>query len=188
MQSQSQEVLFEADDDPALDAVDPADCLARNIKIPATCGLKLYSSYAKTSSFSLAIALQTAAATLSSAMTTKYSELSPNSAHDMASIASIYRRYHSAKPCNVLSCCQDSLNSLVLWRILDAFRPFRPSFGFFGFFGSRTWRQVSFGLLAHHMPAQQLRLTELNSFLDNLCATDVRPCATDFAGETSTIS
>jgi hypothetical protein len=42
MQSQSQEVLFEADDDPALDAGDdPADCLARNIKIPATCGLKL---------------------------------------------------------------------------------------------------------------------------------------------------
>lgn len=75
-------------------------------------------------------------------------------------------------------CCQDSLKSLVLWRILDAFRPFRPSFGFFGFFGSRTWRQVSFGLLAHHMPARQLRLTELNSFLDNLCATDVRPCAT----------
>lgn len=105
MQSQSQEVLFEADDDPALDAGDPADCLARNIKFPATCGLKLYSSYAKTFSFSLAIALQTAAATLSSAMTTipKYSELSPNSAHDMASIASIYRRYHSAKPCKVLS-------------------------------------------------------------------------------------
>lgn len=71
-------------------------------------------------------------------------------------------------------CCKDSLKSLVLWRTLDAFRPFRPSFGFFGFFGSRTWRQVSFGLLAHHMPARQLRLTELNSFLDNfdnLCAT-----------------